>query len=78
VKLASFERPDEGDYRDLAVAIGASILMKLRKSVAEMLSCKISVFALAAGWFPIVRRNPGLAKRPEDQRIPGALPKSAL
>ena len=31
LKLASFERPDEGDYRDLAVAIGASILMKLRK-----------------------------------------------
>jgi hypothetical protein len=31
MKLASLERLDEGDYRDLAVAIGASILMKLRK-----------------------------------------------
>jgi hypothetical protein len=31
MKLASFERPDEEGYRDLAVAIGASVLMKLRK-----------------------------------------------
>jgi hypothetical protein len=29
MKLASFEQLDEGDYRDLAVANGASILMKL-------------------------------------------------
>jgi hypothetical protein len=31
MKLASLERLDEGDDRDLAVAIGASILVKLRK-----------------------------------------------
>ena len=31
MKLASFERSGEWDYRDLAVAIGASILMELRK-----------------------------------------------
>jgi hypothetical protein len=36
MKLASFERPDEGDYKDLAVAIGASILMKLRKVVVDL------------------------------------------
>jgi hypothetical protein len=36
MKLASFEEPDEGDYRDLAVAIGASILMKLWKVQAEI------------------------------------------
>ena len=45
MKLASFERPDEGDYRDLAIAISASILMKLW-SVCRDLSCKIRVFAL--------------------------------
>jgi hypothetical protein len=29
MKLASFERLDEENYRDLAIAISASILMKL-------------------------------------------------
>jgi hypothetical protein len=36
MKLASFERLDEGDYRDLAVAIGASILMKLGEVLVEI------------------------------------------
>jgi hypothetical protein len=36
MKLASFERPDEGDYRDLVIAINASILMKLRKVVVDL------------------------------------------
>jgi len=36
MKLALFERPDEADCRDLAVAIGASILRKLRKAFVEI------------------------------------------
>jgi hypothetical protein len=36
MKLASFERLDKGDCRDLADAINASILMKLRKVVVDL------------------------------------------
>jgi hypothetical protein len=43
MKLVSFERPDEGDYRSLAVAIGASILMKLRKVLRSELQSALVV-----------------------------------
>jgi hypothetical protein len=36
MKLVLFERLDEGNYRDLAVAIGVLILIKLRKVVVDL------------------------------------------
>jgi hypothetical protein len=36
MKLVLFKRPDEGDYRDLAISIGVSILMKLRLVVVDL------------------------------------------
>jgi hypothetical protein len=36
MKLASFERSDEGGYRDLAVANDASILMELGSVQVEI------------------------------------------
>jgi hypothetical protein len=52
MKLASFERPDEGDCRDLAVAIGASILMKLCEVVVDCrdLSLQNTSFCASCGY----------------------------